>query len=102
MISEDTEYFTDDEKYSLRMSVETLRLSVVNTFQPSDDQLKVIDGHLEYLKHAVDRLNRIDWRAVAVMTSIQISTVLTLDTEKGRLLLSLFEQVFSEALKLIQ
>ncbi|MCJ7807725.1 MAG: hypothetical protein MUP73_03255, partial [Dehalococcoidia bacterium] len=96
------EYFTDDEKHSLIMSVETLRLSVVNTFQPSDDQLKVIDGHLEYLKNAVDRLNRIDWRAIAVMTSIQIATVLTLDTEKGRLLLSLFEQAFSEGLKFIQ
>jgi len=102
LISEDTEYFTDDEKFRLRMSIETFRLSVVNTFQPSDDQLKVIDGHLKYLKDAVDRLNRIDWRGVAIMTLIQISIVLTLDTEKGRLLLSLFEQVFSGVLKLIQ
>lgn len=102
LVPEDTEVFSDDERARLRMSINEFRLLVMKTFEPSSDELKVIDDRLEYLSNSVDRLNKIDWRSVAITTLISISMALALDAEKGRLLFNLFLQVFSGVLYLIQ
>lgn len=102
LVSEDINVFSDDEKVRLRMSINEFRLLVVKNFKPSSEELKVINDRLEYLSDAVDRLNKFDWRGVAIMTLIQISLILTLDSEKISLLINLFKQVFSVTLYLIQ
>lgn len=99
---EDTTVFSDDEKIRVRMSINEFRILLIKNFEPSSDELKVIDDRLEYLSNSVDRLNKIDWRSVAITTLISISLALSLDTEKGRLLFDLFMQVFSGVLHLIQ
>ena len=99
---EDTTIFSDDEKIHVRMSINEFRILIIKNFKPSSDELKVIDDRLEYLSNSVDRLNKIDWRSVAITTLISISMALALDTEKGRLLFDLFRQVFSAVLHLTQ
>lgn len=102
LVSEDTDLFSDDEKVLLRMSINEFRLLVIKNFKPSADELKVIDDRLEYLSNSIDRLNKIDWRSVAITTLISISIALMLNAEQGRLLLDLFRQVFTSVLYLIQ
>jgi len=99
---EDTATFSDDEKTRLRMSLNEYRLLLIKNFEPSREELKVIDDRLKYLSDSVDRLNRMDWRSVAFTALIAISTALALDTDKGRLLFDLFKQVFSGLLQLTQ
>lgn len=99
---EDKASFSEDEKRRIRMSLNEYRLLLLKNFEPSSDELKVIDERLTYLSDSVDRLNRMDWRSVAFTALIAISTALSLDTEKGRLLFELFRQVFSGLLYLIQ
>lgn len=102
MSQEDTAVFSEDEKIRIRMSINEFRILLLKDYKPSEDELKAIDARLEYLSNAVDRLNKIDWRSVAITTLMTISTTLTLDTEKGRLLFDLFKQVFSSVLQLMQ
>jgi hypothetical protein len=82
--------------------VEEFRLLIVKTFAPPANEMKVVNERLDYLKEAVDRLNRFDWRSVAMSTLIGISTALTLDTEKGRILFGLFQQAFSTVVHLLK
>ena len=74
---------------------------MVKEFNPSREQLRLIQMQLDYLSEAVGRLNRIDWRGLAVSTVITIAIQLSLDTEKGKLLFQLFQQAFSVSLKLL-
>lgn len=99
---EDMASFTEEEKTQLRLSINEFRLVIVKTFQPSQDQLKVITDRLDYLSSALDRLNRIDWRGLAISTMLSISVALGLDTEKGRALFELFKQIFTKVVHLLQ
>lgn len=94
--------FTEEEKEVLRRSVQEFRQKVIESFNPSSDQEKFINGQLEYLSKAVDRLNRFDWRGLAISTLIGIAINLSVDTEKGRHLFRLFQQAFQAAGKLLQ
>lgn len=93
--SEDTGQFTDEEKRQIKLSINEFKLLVLDEFKPSNVELETIDGRITYLTEAVDRLNRLDWRSVAISTVIAISIALTLDTEGGRQLFDLFTRAFS-------
>jgi hypothetical protein len=99
---EDTSDFSAEEQAQARQSISQFRISVLNNFDPSPDQLESIDEKLNYLARAVDRLNRLDWRALAVSTVISIAVSLSADTERGRLLFRLFPDAFRSSLKLLQ
>ncbi|UCC79249.1 MAG: hypothetical protein JSW64_13380, partial [Candidatus Zixiibacteriota bacterium] len=73
MEKDDTLPYSDEEKTQLRLSINEFRLQIVNNFQPNDDKIKVIDERLNYLSEALDRLNRIDWKSVALSSIIAIS-----------------------------
>jgi hypothetical protein len=99
--AEDGLAFSPDEAVQIRLAVKEFRLLVIKTFDPSEEEKEVIDARLDYLTEAVDRLNRIDWRSVAITTVITISVALSLDTENGRVLFGLFQQVFFRVLHLL-
>ena len=87
--------FTEEERKQIKLAVSNFRLLVQETFAPTEAQLTVVAEQLGYLASAVDRLNRFDWKAVAISTLMSISVALSLDTERGRQLYGLFQQVFS-------
>ena len=87
--------FSTEERSQIKLSIDNFRLLIINNFSPSKEQLTATEKQLEYLKDAVDRLNRFDWRGVLISTLLGISTTLYLDTEKGRQLYGLFQQAFS-------
>jgi hypothetical protein len=94
--------FTEEERRQLKLALATFRLRVVETFSPNEEQLGVISEHIDYLVSAVDRLNKFDWKGVAISTLIGISTALSLDTERGRQLLGLFQVALSALLQLLR
>lgn len=93
--SGDIALFSDEEKRQIKMSINEFRVLVLKQFEPSTAELEIIDGRLNYLTEAVDRLNRTDWRSVAISAMVAISVALTLDTEAGRVLFDLFVKAFS-------
>jgi hypothetical protein len=94
--------FTEEEKPSLYTSIKQFRLLICENFKPAQEQLEIIDERLDYLSKAVDRLNRFDWKSVALNTVLTIAVALSCDTDKGRLLLNLFKQAFAGVLHLLQ
>jgi hypothetical protein len=99
---ENTSNFSEDEKEHLRRSIKEFQVSVMESFSPSQSQIEFINGQLDYLSKAVERLNRFDWRALAISTLIGIAINLSVDTEKGHLLFRLFQQAFQTAGRLLQ
>jgi hypothetical protein len=98
----DTSDFTEDEKEDVRRSVEDFKRLVAENFSPSKEQQEYINKELDYLSNAVDRLNRFDWRGLAISTLTGIAINLSVDSEKGRLLFKLFQQAFHAGLRLLQ
>lgn len=94
--------FSVEEKVRLRQSISEFRQVVIANFSPSAAAVEIINDRLDYLNKALDRLNRFDWRGVAISSLISITIALSLDTQKGHLLYELFRQVFATALCYLQ
>jgi hypothetical protein len=94
--------FTEEERRQLKLALSTFQLRLIETFSPDEEQLKVISERVDYLVAAVDRLNKFDWKGVAISTLIGISTTLSLDTERGRQLYGLFQQALSALFHLLR
>ena len=94
--------FSTEEKAQIRLSINEFKLLIIKEFNPSQNEISIIENRLVYLSEALDRLNRIDWKAITISSVISISITLSLDTEKGKLLFNLFKQVFSGIIKLLQ
>ena len=95
LTSVDINQFTDEEKLQIKLSINEFKALIINQFEPSAVEIELIEGRLAYLTEAVDRLNRFDWRSVAISAIISMSVALTLDTEGGKLLFDLFIRAFS-------
>jgi hypothetical protein len=91
----DESTFSVEERVQIQIALREFRLLVVKTFEPRQGELEIISERLDYLSRAADRLNRFDWKGVAVSTILGMATTLTLDTEKGRILWGLFLQAMS-------
>lgn len=94
--------FTYEERQQVKLALSTFRVRLIETFNPTEEQLRVISERLDYLSGAVDRLNRFDWKEVAVSTLFSIATTLTLDVERGRQLWGMFQQALSTLIQLIR
>ena len=94
--------FSTEEKAQIRLSINELKLLIIKEFNPSQDEISIIENRLTYLSEALDRLNKMDWKGITVSSVISISIALSLDTEKGKLLFNLFKQIFSGIIKLLQ
>lgn len=98
---EDTTPFTDEEKEYVRDSVENFRTMIAEEFKPTPEQSEFISERLEYLSRAADRLNRFDWNGLAISVVVSIAVNLSVDTERGRLLYTLFKAAFQTTTKLL-
>lgn len=101
LLAADMDFFSNEEKVYIRSLIDGLSKEIVKALQPTTDELKTINTRLEYLSDSVDRLNKFDWRGVAISTVAAIVLALALDAEKGLLLFNLFKQVFSEVIVLL-
>ena len=95
--AEDFHPHTSQECATIRSLITEFRTLIIRSFQPTPDQLVVITQRLDYLSAALERLNRFDWRALAVTTVLAIGVNLCVDTNTGRTLWNLFRQAFAGA-----
>jgi hypothetical protein len=66
LASNASEDFTNEERQQLKLAIATFRLRLIETFNPTEEQLHVVLAKIDYLISAVDRLNRFDWKGVAL------------------------------------
>ena len=92
---EDRNPFTQTERIQVAQALKELEFLIAKNFNPIQEQLVLINGRLNYLQESTDRLNKTDWKGVALSTMIGILTTLGLDSNDGKLLFELFIQVFS-------
>lgn len=93
--------FTENEKAQIKLSISEFRALVITNIELSDDEKSILDDRLNYLKTGIDRLNKFDWKGLALQTLISISIALSFDSEKSRLLIDLFKKVFSSVVHLL-
>lgn len=91
--------FSKPEKQRIQESLANFKKLIEVEYAPTNEQLDVVQDRLDYLANSLDRLNKTDWQGVAVSTIISISIALSLDTEKGKGLFSLFKQSFAAMLE---
>lgn len=94
----DNAKFTQEESKHIKDSISTFRNLLVAEYQPTEEQLEIIEERLEYLVNAVDRLGKTDWQGVAISAVLGISIALSLDTTRGGALFGLFKQSFMAAI----
>lgn len=94
--------FSLDEKKQILMSVNELKLLIHKSFLTSYEEQNLVIERLDYLIEASERLNKFDWKSLAVSTLMSITIALSLDTQKGQILFDLFIKVFSVLPVLIQ
>ena len=87
--------FSFDEKSQISLALGDLKLLIERKFDLDDQQKSIVNDRLNYLASAVDRLNKFDWKSIAVSTMFSIAIALSLDTQKGHELFNLFAQVFN-------
>ena len=87
--------FNIDERKQIIMSINDLKLLINNSLNTSTEEQSLVNERLDYLIEASDRLNKFDWKSLAISTLISISITLSLDTQKEQLLFELFKKVFS-------
>lgn len=91
---EDFEMFTEREKFQIQESLKEFQRLIKEEISPMKESLDNIQEKLDYLSNAVNKLNRFDWKGVALSTVIGIATNLSVDTNSGKQVFDLFQQAF--------
>ncbi len=91
---EDFEMFTVNEKKQIQDALSQFHKSLYEEIHPVKEDLREIQTKLDYLLKAVDRLNRFDWKGVALSTVIGIATNMSVDSSTGHRIIELFKQAF--------
>jgi hypothetical protein len=86
--------FSSDEQRQISLSINELKYLIHSKFSTDIEQQELVNERLDYLIESSKRLNRFDWKSLAINTIITISVTLSLDTQKGNELFELFKQVF--------
>ena len=98
---EERDFFDEEEKHRIKLALNDIKILINKTFKPGSEEQKSTDEKLEYLKEALDRLNKFEWKSVLTSTIFNISIALSLDTEKGKQLFNIVKKVFSAISKLV-
>ncbi|MBU1013811.1 MAG: hypothetical protein KKG99_12465 [Bacteroidetes bacterium] len=93
--------FNKSEKENIRSALEKFKIELLTTYKPPNSEIKIITEKISYLSKKLDELNRFDWQGVAISTIISMSVSLNLDTEKGKILFSMFKKAFKYAFDLL-
>lgn len=86
--------FTLVERQQIKNTLNQFQLSLVQKIKFDSGQLDVINERTAYLIEAVDRLNKTDWKGVAISTMIGLVTALSVDVNTGRLIIDIFKKSF--------
>lgn len=79
----DYDKFSQDEVHHITESLEKFRSELLRKFEHDADNLEQINLKVDYLSSALERLNRTDWKALAMGTLISLGIALNFDTATG-------------------
>jgi hypothetical protein len=97
----DKSFFSSNEIQEIQRGISELKLLIQQHLKTSKMEQKIVNEHMNYLSEASLRLNKFDWKSVAISTLISIVIALSLDTQKGQLIFDLFKKVFSSVQMLL-
>ena len=97
----DDDVFTPTEQIALAEALARFRNLALAEFKLEERQLRMLDERLAYLSAAIPRVTRFDWKNLALSSLVTVVTALSLNSDQGRQLLSLFRQAFSAVAGLI-
>jgi hypothetical protein len=87
----DSDFFTKEDKQTLNLSINELKLLIVQKFELNEAHQNLVEDRLNYLSDSLERsTNKTDWKGILINTMISISIALSLDTQKGQELYNLF------------
>lgn len=92
-----SEVFKEEEKYSIKKSLEELKVKLISTVEANQKDKELIIDRLDYLKGKVDNSSIIDWKNLAAGTFMGLISNLTTDVETGNKLWNLILLVFENA-----
>jgi hypothetical protein len=93
--------FSFEEKKQIELSLNELKFLIQTNLKTTKEEQEIVNKRLDYLIEASKRLNKFDWKGLALSTLFSISIALSLDTEQGHLLFELFKKVFAIVKSLI-
>ncbi len=91
----DLEPYSEKEKENLRKGLEEFEKRLEDEFSLLNEDMKFIKERIDYLTEALDRLNRFDWKAVALSAILGIATNIGVDPSTPEKVLSLLQQAIS-------
>ncbi|WPP53554.1 hypothetical protein [Catalinimonas niigatensis] len=89
------EPFKEEERKLLRAALGEIKGLLKENFDLNKQQYLTAEQKIHYLKEALERLNKTDWKGILFTTIITISYDLAFNAEKRDKLFSLFSKVWS-------
>lgn len=91
---EDDSNFTIEEKDAISRGLIEFKEHLRTNFDFNNDQINHINQRIDYLYQALKRLNRTDWKGIALSTIIGLILNLAVDTQTGQTILDIFKKIF--------
>lgn len=86
------EYFSQEEKSDIRARLNEFRELITDMIKLNESQYFQLNERLDYMSGALDRLDKVDWKGVAISTLMSAAIALNLDTSIGAKWLATIEQ----------
>lgn len=87
--------FKTDEKEHLKLGLEEVKALVEEQFALSQNELNRVHKRIDYLIAATDRLNKTDWKGIAISTILSIAFDLSFDSSKHAILMGMFSKIWT-------
>jgi hypothetical protein len=87
--------FEIEERKQIQLGLDEIKFLLKQNFDLSQEQLALANQKIDYLKDATDRLNKTDWKGIAISTVFSIAYDLSLSPEKQSMLMGLFSKIWA-------
>jgi hypothetical protein len=96
------EPFSLEEKEQLQLGLEEIKLLVAQNLDLNPSEVGIVNQKIDYLIAATKRLNKTDWKGIAISTIINIIYDLSFDEHKRGIFLGLFAKLWAVVQQLPQ
>ncbi len=91
---EDQTSFTEDEKLQVRLKLGEVKMLMLETYDFNEAQTDKVLKSLQYLDERLDRVNKTDWRGIAISTMMSLIIALSVNTDTGQAIWKMFKSAF--------
>lgn len=91
----DESMFSKKEKEKIKLSLDEIEKKMTQSFNFVKAQIQTIADTLKYLKKAIERNNKTDWKGITISAILSLVIALNVDTSVGRQIWDLFRIGFN-------